>query len=102
MGVVSLRLTDIFQATSQLSAWRPLLSGVGHGRARISLLFKPIKIYLPPTLRGWNIGTLLVDRISFYQLPNGFHGSISIKLSGDRSSIQTESSSSNEDGQGDG
>jgi hypothetical protein len=85
-----MRLADILSSSSQVSAWRPILGGIGNGRARVSVLLKPLDIDIPISLRGWNIGTVLIDEIVAEGIASDFAGSISIKLSGARYKVQTE------------
>lgn len=47
IGVVSLRLKDVLQDRCQVTRWFPIVGGLGFGKLRISLLFKPIDIKLP-------------------------------------------------------
>lgn len=35
IGIVSMRLADMFASTSQVSAWRPLLGGIGARRVHL-------------------------------------------------------------------
>jgi hypothetical protein len=57
LGVVPLKLSDILQATSQVTRWYPLDGGIGFGRIRISLLFRSVELRLPPQQLGWDVGT---------------------------------------------
>ncbi|KAJ5544269.1 hypothetical protein N7513_007080 [Penicillium frequentans] len=57
LGVVPLKLSEIFQTASQVTRWYPLDGGVGFGRIRISLLFRHVETKLPPTMLGWDVGT---------------------------------------------
>jgi hypothetical protein len=58
IGVVPLRLSDVFQTASQSTRWYPLDGGIGFGRIRISLLFRSVELRLPPTQLGFGeIGT---------------------------------------------
>ena len=60
------------------------MGGIGTGRARISVLLKPLDIYIPVSLRGWNIGTVLIDEIVAEGVTSDFRGSVSIRLAGAR------------------
>ncbi|GAA5880035.1 hypothetical protein JCM3774_004543 [Rhodotorula dairenensis] len=60
VGYVSINLRDIFQENSQVSKWFPISGGAGGGRMRLSLLFKPLAMYLHPSLREWSIGALQI------------------------------------------
>jgi hypothetical protein len=57
LGVVSLKLSDILQTSSQVTRWYPLDGGIGFGRVRISLLFRSVELRLPPQQLGWDVGT---------------------------------------------
>jgi hypothetical protein len=65
LGVISLKLSEVLQTSSQVTRWYPLGGGIGYGRARISLLFRNIETRLPGNLLGWDVGTFefLSDRI---------------------------------------
>lgn len=58
IGVVPLKLSDVFQTASQSTRWYPLDGGIGFGRIRISLLFRSVELKLPPPQLGFGeIGT---------------------------------------------
>ncbi|KAI9373804.1 hypothetical protein BJX61DRAFT_532856 [Aspergillus egyptiacus] len=57
LGVIPLKLSEIFQTSSQVTRWYPLDGGIGYGRMRISLLFRHVETKLPPNMLGWNVGT---------------------------------------------
>lgn len=59
LGIVPIKLSDIFKDSSQVTQYFPLAGGVGHGRIRLSLLFRPVQSTNRSRLRlGWNIGTV--------------------------------------------
>lgn len=59
LGVVPIKLSDLFKESSQVTRFFPLAGGVGHGRIRLSLLFRPIQRTNRDKIRlGWNIGTV--------------------------------------------
>lgn len=66
LGVVPLKLSDIFENRSQVTRWYPLDGGIGFGRIRISLLFRSVETRLPPNMLGWDVGTFefTSDRIT--------------------------------------
>ncbi|KAA8648731.1 hypothetical protein EYZ11_004240 [Aspergillus tanneri] len=78
LGVVPLKLSDLFETSSQVTRWYPLDGGVGYGRIRISLLFRHVETKLPPTMLGWDVGTFEVasDKITV----RGFNHRSKIKL----------------------
>lgn len=57
LGLVPLKLSDLFQTSSQVTRWYPLDGGIGFGRVRISLLFRHVETKLPPNMLGWDVGT---------------------------------------------
>lgn len=57
LGVVPIKLSDIFQTNSQVTRWYPLDGGIGFGRIRISLLLRHVETKLPPSMLGWDVGT---------------------------------------------
>lgn len=58
LGIVYLPLAKIFQNRTQVNSVYPLSGGVGYGRARISLVFRSVQCQLPPSMLGWDYGTL--------------------------------------------
>jgi Ca2+-dependent lipid-binding protein len=61
LGVVALSLADVFKEASQITSYFPLSGGVGMGRIRISLLFRPLQDTVKKAEKlGWNIGTMQI------------------------------------------
>jgi len=60
LGVVYLPLGKMFSKRAQISDYFPLAGGVGFGRVRISMVFRAVQLQAPPSLRGWEYGTLEV------------------------------------------
>ncbi|KAI5788385.1 hypothetical protein EDC01DRAFT_659889 [Geopyxis carbonaria] len=60
LGIVVLPLSQLFKHRSQITASYPLVGGIGHGRIRLKLLFRSVKVSLPRELIGWDLGTLEV------------------------------------------
>ena len=58
------QLSDIFVNASEVTRCYSLEKGLGSGRIRISLLFRPIEAKLPPNLLGFDTGTLEINDIS--------------------------------------
>ena len=58
LGVIYLPLKKVFENRSQIMDNYPLAGGVGHGRARISLVWRSVELQLPQHLRGWDYGTI--------------------------------------------
>lgn len=78
LGVVPLKLTDIFRNSSQATRWYPLDGGVGFGRIRISLLLRHVETKLPPQMLGWDVGTF--EFTSDKVVAEGFNHHCKIKL----------------------
>lgn len=73
LGVVYLRLKDVFKQRSQVTQWYPILGGLGWGRLRVSLLFKPIDIPLPRGVSAYDVVTLQVTHLSSTNMLIGGH-----------------------------
>lgn len=59
LGVVPIKLTDLFRETSQVTTVFPLAGGVGRGQMRMSLLFRPVSgMSRRQEKLGWDIGTM--------------------------------------------
>ncbi|KAL4247548.1 hypothetical protein ABKN59_007359 [Abortiporus biennis] len=63
LGVVMLKLPELLINASQLTRFYSLQQGLGYGRIRISILFRPVEAKLPPNLLGFDTGTLEVSDI---------------------------------------
>ncbi|KAI0050335.1 hypothetical protein FA95DRAFT_1555850 [Auriscalpium vulgare] len=63
LGVVYLKLSDLLVNSSQLTRTYHIEHGVGNGRIRISVLFRPVAAKLPPSLRGFDTGTIHVHDV---------------------------------------
>jgi hypothetical protein len=80
LGIVILPLKEIFKTSSQVTRWFPLVGGLGWGRIRISLLWKPIDIVLPPLVSGYEIATLQITSLTSTDLSKLSDRPISIML----------------------
>ncbi|KAF9730491.1 hypothetical protein PMIN06_001344 [Paraphaeosphaeria minitans] len=58
LGVVYLPLSRVLEHRSQLVSNFPIAGGVGYGRARISIVFRSVQLQAPPSMLGWEFGTL--------------------------------------------
>ncbi|CAL1709607.1 unnamed protein product [Somion occarium] len=63
LGIVMLKLSELFINASELTRVYSLEEGLGYGRIRISILFRPIEAKLPPNLLGFDIGSLEIGDI---------------------------------------
>jgi hypothetical protein len=61
LGIVYLPLTKLFKNRSQINANFPISGGVGYGRARISMVFRSLKLQAPRNMLGWDFATLDID-----------------------------------------
>ncbi|KAI0357862.1 hypothetical protein OH77DRAFT_1308845 [Trametes cingulata] len=64
LGTVFLKLSEVFVNASEVTRCYSLEKGLGTGRIRISLLFRPVEAKLPPNLLGFDTGTLEIRDVS--------------------------------------
>ncbi|RDX44545.1 hypothetical protein OH76DRAFT_1408962 [Lentinus brumalis] len=64
LGTVFLKLSEVFVNASEVTRCYSLEKGLGSGRIRISLLFRPVEAKLPPNLLGFDTGTLEIRDVS--------------------------------------
>jgi len=71
--------------------WFPLSGGLGWGHVRISLLFKPIDIALPPRISGYEVATLEVRSLTATDLSSisDRNVSVAIETDCDRYTLET-------------
>lgn len=61
LGVVPLKISELFTESSQVTQFFPLAGGVGRGRIRVSILFRPVLgMSRQKSLLGWDIGTVQI------------------------------------------
>ncbi|KAF4534871.1 Meiotically up-regulated gene 190 protein [Lasiodiplodia theobromae] len=73
LGMVYLPLSRVLANRSQVNAFFPLSGGVGYGRVRISMVFRSVYLQAPPSMLGWDYGTLeVVPRTESTNLPPDF------------------------------
>lgn len=82
LGVVPLKLSEIFQTSSQVTRWYPLDGGIGFGRIRISLLFRHVETKLPPRMLGWDVGTFEFVSGKVVARDYGHHAKIRLRTGG--------------------
>ncbi|RKF82781.1 Meiotically up-regulated gene 190 protein [Golovinomyces cichoracearum] len=78
LGLVSLKVSDILQTSSQVTRWYPIIGGIGYGHIRISLLFRSTEILLQPRQLGWDVGTFEITSRSL--LANGYEKNCKLKM----------------------
>ncbi|PSR75771.1 hypothetical protein PHLCEN_2v8888 [Hermanssonia centrifuga] len=64
LGVVMLKLSDLLVNASQITRLYSIEDGLGYGRIRVSLVFRPVEAKLPPSLLGFDTGTLNVHDLA--------------------------------------
>lgn len=76
LGTKVFFLTDVFEGQQdkykEAERWVPLANGIGFGKVFLNLKYKPVKLTLPPELRGSDVGTMIIDRITFTGLQPPF------------------------------
>lgn len=82
LGVIPLKLSDLFQTSSQVTRWYPLDGGVGFGRVRISVLLRHVETKLPPSMLGWDVGTFEFDSDKVVAKDYGRHVKIKMRTGG--------------------
>jgi hypothetical protein len=60
LGIIYLPLNKVFAKRCQVMDMYPLVGGMGFGRARVSMVFRSVKLQLQKELLGWDYGTLEV------------------------------------------
>ncbi|KAI5450049.1 hypothetical protein NCC49_003811 [Naganishia albida] len=64
LGVVSLRMAEVFAEASSVTSTWAITEGQGFGKINMSLAFRGIKTKLPKNMIGWNTGTLDVGDVT--------------------------------------
>jgi len=59
VGVVSLKMSDIFNKSSSVVKFYDLKGGEGSGRIRVSMIFRSMKMKLDESLLGYSIGSFV-------------------------------------------
>lgn len=80
LGIVHLPLYEIFKERSQVMGTWPLAGGIGHGKIRLSMVWRSVQLQAPENLIGWDYGTLEVQpQITALDLPSNLQ-SCKLKL----------------------
>lgn len=70
LGIVHLPLYKIFKERSQVMGTWPLAGGIGHGKIRLSMVWRSVQLQAPENLIGWDYGTIEVQpQVSCSDLP---------------------------------
>ncbi len=64
IGMVSLKLGEVLKNSGRSTAWYTLTGGVGHGKIKLSVLFRSCRVQIPAPLRGYGIGVVEVQNVS--------------------------------------
>ncbi|KAJ9109924.1 hypothetical protein QFC19_001905 [Naganishia cerealis] len=64
LGVVSLRMAEVFAEASSVTSTWAITEGQGFGKINMSLAFRGIKTKFPRNMIGWNTGTLDVGDVT--------------------------------------
>ncbi|KZT54274.1 hypothetical protein CALCODRAFT_557073 [Calocera cornea HHB12733] len=68
IGLVFLKLSDIFVNASEVTRVYPLERGIGYGNVRLSILFRPIEAKLSSNLLGFDIGLLHLKSVKVVEV----------------------------------
>lgn len=58
LGVIPLKLSEVFKNASQVTKKYPLVGGVGEAKVRISMLWESIDYKISKHLLGWDVGNI--------------------------------------------
>ena len=58
MGIVDLKVADLFKQSSQTSGLYSISDGVGYGKVSAAFVFKAVELELPKALLGWDTATV--------------------------------------------
>lgn len=64
LGIVHLPLGKVFKDRAQVMGFWPLSGGIGHGRIRLSMVWRSVRLQAPRNLLGWNYGTVDVHPLA--------------------------------------
>ncbi|KAG0793074.1 hypothetical protein G6F21_003887 [Rhizopus arrhizus] len=72
LGTKAISLRDLFADQSdkfkECQKWVPLADGIGFGKVLLSIKYKPVKMTLPRSLQGSDVGTLIVEKLTLDKL----------------------------------
>lgn len=57
------KISELLKNASQVTQFWPIEMGLGHGKARVSVLFRAVKLLLAPQLLGFDIGRLCIANV---------------------------------------
>ncbi|CEJ04745.1 hypothetical protein RMCBS344292_18699 [Rhizopus microsporus] len=72
LGTKVISLSDLFTDQEakfkEAQKWIPISDGIGFGKVLLSLKYKPVKMTLPRSLQGADVGTLVVEKLTLDRL----------------------------------
>ncbi|WVQ84921.1 hypothetical protein IAT38_007084 [Cryptococcus sp. DSM 104549] len=74
LGLVEINLAQALASTSHFTRWFPLTSGLGWGRLRLSLLWKPLDMSVPRGIAGYEVAVVQLRKLVFTPLDGGAGG----------------------------
>ncbi|KAE8229644.1 hypothetical protein CF326_g5382 [Tilletia indica] len=86
LGIIDLRLKDLFSDTSVRQGAYSLSDGIGYGKVYISAVFKAVRLELPRERLGWD--TVTVELISYLKV-EGIDEEWTKKLGGKKITVST-------------
>ncbi|CAE6440898.1 unnamed protein product, partial [Rhizoctonia solani] len=101
IGATTIKLSEAFSESSQFTQLLPLEGGIGYGRIRVSLLFRPTTARLPASILGFSVGTIQIYGVK--ALPDsdntGFEGAqVRVRTSNVKERISRKAAEPQEDG----
>ncbi|CUA67212.1 Meiotically up-regulated gene 190 protein [Schizosaccharomyces pombe 972h-] [Rhizoctonia solani] len=101
IGTATIKLSEAFSESSQFTQLFPLEGGIGYGRIRASLLFRPTMARLPANILGFSVGTLQLYGVKV--LPNSDHADfqgaqVRVRTSDVKERISRKAAETQEDG----
>ncbi|KAI9252998.1 hypothetical protein BY458DRAFT_522442 [Sporodiniella umbellata] len=77
LGTKVITLKDLFNGQDgkfrEFQKWVPLSDGIGFGKILLNIKYKPVKMTIPHSLQGSDVGTLVVERLVLNDLKDPFN-----------------------------
>ncbi|GAB1526060.1 hypothetical protein RhiTH_009226 [Rhizoctonia solani] len=101
IGATTIKLSEAFAESSQFTQLCPLEGGIGYGRIRVSLLFRPTTARLPANILGFSVGTIQLHGVKV--LPDNNHtdfqdAQVRLRTSDVKERISRKAAEAQEDG----
>lgn len=94
VGVVSLKMSDIFHESSSVVKFYDLQGGEGSGRIRVSMIFRSMRMKLEESLLGYSVGSFVFTS-PITATGDVYSNKIKLRTSGSQRSIKTSTKSDN-------